>query len=149
MIWSNSSGLLVLRPLVTMEKRMAPASLALRAAWRMLSSSMKGYSWTPVLWCADCAQNLQFSGHLPDRALTMAHTSTELSLKCWRILSAIASRIIVSSSEVWISSIASSFVISPPFMMRFAMVSIFSYVPTWDGCWSIGKAIIASRKLLT
>ena len=43
---------------------------------------------------------LQFSGHLPDRAFTMAHTSTELSLKCWRILSAIASKIMVSSSDV-------------------------------------------------
>ena len=114
MISSNSPALSWSRPLVTREKRTAPASLAFLAISIICSSGSRRYTLAPVFQKPDCAQNRQFSGQWPLRALTMAQKSIPFPLNFCRILSAIARRTIVSASEVWISSIASVLVISCP-----------------------------------
>jgi len=103
---------------VTIEKRVAPAALALRAQVIISSVEIRGKTGIFAWWNADWAQKLQFSEHLPDRAAAIAQQSTSSPQKCCRILSAKAANNGVSSSLTVKSSSASSGVISPPAKMR-------------------------------
>ena len=106
-----------------MEKRSTPSDSFILQASRIFSSGRKLYTSQEVWWCADCAQYLQSSGHLPLRPLMIEQRSTLSPIQASRMRSAPSHN--SSRSQVRKKERSSSLVILRPSIISWAKVSGF------------------------